>query len=173
MARVGDKGVEVRMSEVPNSGNDLRYEARFPYPASNQRVVVSFLRAPNRANAGLSEVWLAGDFDITNTPGTLRPGAAAAMMVNNAAPQKVDVVGDCINGAGGRITLGTYNTSTYLALDTNKLLLKPGTTGCNAWLDVRRETTGRVDSAFKRGVFDSVHEMEGVQARSAGVYVSK
>jgi hypothetical protein len=172
-ARLGPSGHEVTMSPMPGGTDDvLRYEAFLTPETGAPHVIVAFLRAPGRKNAGLSQVVLAPSFNVTNAPKELVKNAPATVSASGTGFLKIDLVGDCIASPGGRITLG-YGQDANVVLDTKLIALTGASTSCDAVLDVRRETVGKVDSAFKRGGFDDILDFEGVQMRSLPVRVSR
>jgi hypothetical protein len=168
-ATIGEE--TIALSREASTDSSVHYTATFAQPSGASDVVVAFHRPDGRAGAPYSLVRLAAPFAITSVvPASVRRTGTLPITIS-PAPQ----IGDDYYARFYGACVGT-SSELPLAFDpkgnaTLPMLAVPTGGGCNVRIELRRETQGQVDSAFKRTLGGGYGVMEGLVARSITVNV--
>jgi len=165
-------GQSIVMSREPyTDGGKIHYLATFPAQSAATDVVIDFHRANGRVEAAMSQTIVAPAFAITSAaPPSFKLGAPLSIAISPVVATKGDptdrmtiaVTGDCIDDTSPT-PMVTFDAEGATLFDTSLVKLKKGSTGCDVGVQVRHETLGKSDAAFKNGGQTNV---EGLQARS-------
>lgn len=163
VARVGAE--EQVLVPQPDPGvNKIRYFATFSQPVEATEVTVAFHRPVGLAGAPLSRVRVAGRFEVVAPPASFFSTSGLTVTLS-PSPRTVeglyaDLEGPCV-APRSKIPLQATGDGRFVANTTGIARV-----GCTLTAHLRHESTGLVDSAFKRGSFGLPDAMEGLQVRS-------
>jgi hypothetical protein len=170
--RVGD-GREIAMHQRRGAGlvPEIHYVAELPANVAPARYVVAFRRGSGKPGAPLSEVTVPGAFELSQTSRQARTGDPIFFTMTPAPPSLADVrlelEGSCVHAPTKLVPRATGDGR--LLVDTTAIPLPAE--GCTVHATVRHEGHGQVDSAFRRGVFGAIAEMEGLQSRAFDLWL--
>lgn len=151
-------------------GGKIHYFATFAAPAAANDVVIAFHRLSGKIEAAQSVTTIPAAFTITSpAPPSFKIGTTLNIAISPVPVTKMDgsdymtvaFNGDCL--ADSNPAMITFDVEGTAKVDTSKIVLKKGMTGCDVGVQIRHETRGKSDVAFSEAVN---HPVEGLQARS-------
>lgn len=163
-------GQSIVLKREPYVDGKIHYFATFAAPTTASDVVIAFHRISGKSEAAQSATTIPAAFAITSAaPPSFKIGTTLNIAISPPPITKTDGTdfmsvaynGDCIADSNPQPV--TFDVEGVAKVDTSKIVLKKGASGCDVGVQVRHETRGKADAAYSQ---PDAHPVEGLQARS-------